>query len=372
MWPMIRRSGWVAALLVALVSAASAAPQREFYQEIDGKWVEYVPPVLLGTPYVESYRAPGVLAAPTFNVTYLDVTNSTGFGFDDAVQGAGRRATLGAIFTYLSALFVANGSVDVQVNLSTNLPLSGTLASAGSLFTAAANSCNNGDVFKHLSSGVDPNGANPDGTVKVNFGRSWNSGLGEPTATQFDLYSVLVHEMTHALGFIDLEDAAGNSVINTANPGPRSSFDRLLQNGNGLALIDCATGTYNGTAADLIGSNNGVKFTGPKATEQWQALGNLGSPPLNAPNPYNSGSSTSHWGSGVPATALMLPSIAAGAKRRGYIPLEMGALKDLGYTVRAPQVPSLGGRGMVLLAVLLLALGVGLTRRRPGDSPVEA
>ena len=62
-----------------------------------GVWVR---PERTGEPFIVTYMpAVAGVGAPVFNVEYMDVTNGTGVGFDDAALGAARQATVGAVIT---------------------------------------------------------------------------------------------------------------------------------------------------------------------------------------------------------------------------------------------------------------------------------
>lgn len=317
-------SGWMIAPLCAV-------GQTLWYRGSDGSSHAYAPPVRTGLPYVETYPV-GRLVGPTFNVEYLDVTNNTNVGFDDPVSGATRRATLAAVFAYIATVIDETGSADIEVNPS-QLDGSGALASAGTLFFIT-NNCTSGLVFQHITTGVDPTGSAVDGTMTVDFGYNWNEDQGPVAGGEFDLFSVLLHEVTHALGFLSLTDANGVGLGGTTTRA--GGFDDFIANGNGLALINCASGAFLGTTNDLIGLNNGVKHTGPNTAAAWAALGNAGSASLYAPNPYQSGSSTSHWNTNdpaVPSSAVMRHSISAGVEHRVYTTLDLGALADIGYAL---------------------------------------
>jgi len=69
------------------------------------------------------------------------------------------------------------------------------------------------------------------GMMAFNFSNpliSWNSGYtGIASSTQFDLYSVILHEITHALGFASLIDVNGISKFGPAN-NYYSLYDKFL------------------------------------------------------------------------------------------------------------------------------------------------
>ena len=267
----------------------------------------------------------------TYNITYLDVVNTTGYGFDDPTDGATRRATFDSVVAYIDTIIGDSGTADIQVQMSES-DASGFLAAAGPFFFNGPDGFQNGTAFTHLSTGADPSGAIPDMVVTVDFGYTWNSGLGAPAGGEFDLFSVLLHEVTHGLGILSLADADGGSKINENNPGVSGVFsvlDSYLERGGGAKVLYLAGGVINADAVDI--TSDDIVFTGPLTS------GTYGSDPaIYAPNPYQSGSSISHWDLSASPTAVMVPSIAAGAEKRTYDSYEISALYDLGYAQPVP------------------------------------
>ena len=148
-------------------------------------------------------------AGLTFNVTYEDLEANggagNGVGFDDPTLGAARRATVAAVFDYIEAtLDVSTGAMST---LTYNFELSetdggGPLASAGTSYSVTTSSYQPGVLFQNAETGGSPSGDM--GFARFDFGRNWNNGLGAPAASQFDLFTVVLHEVTHSLGFASL------------------------------------------------------------------------------------------------------------------------------------------------------------------------
>ena len=287
-------------------------------------------------------------AAITWNITFDDVVNNTGVGFDHATLGATRQATFISVTGYLNTVLDANGSVDFVVNNS-QTDATGFLASSGPFFFTGPNGFENGFLYDHATTGIDPTGAVPDATATFDFGYNWNSDLSAPTGGEFDLFTVALHEVSHSLGFSSLLNSDGTSGISDGDPGVFSVYDSFLELGDGTSLFNAGAGDYTGSAADLI--SNDVYFGGANAM-----AANGGSPvAVYSPGTFNDGSSIGHI---TAAGAVMNFSIASGVEKREYLAVELGILQDIGWSLVAVPEPS--------SALLLLAgfMGISLHRRR--------
>jgi hypothetical protein len=322
------RSG--SAVLAALATATSVGAQaitpdssaRLRYLLSTGETGVYVRPLRTGKPFKIAY-AQGA-GAPVFTVEFLDVTNGTGVGFDDPVTGATRRATVGAVFAYLQALLANTGSCEIEFNES-QLDGTGFLATAGPLFPDPGDACVDPLTVTNITTGVDAFPADPDGRCTVDFGYTWNDDLGAPTGAETDLFSVILHELTHALGFSASIGCTSPTGIDTRF----KNWDPFMEE-SGTAFITCPDANYAG--ADLTGD---LRLNAGPVNAAWQALGNPGSPPLFSPSPCVPGSSISHWNTtdpDVPANAVMRHSIGTGDVRRIYQPLDRAALDMLKYS----------------------------------------
>ena len=286
----------------------------------------------------------GTSGGPTFNVEFIDVTNDTGMGFDDPVDGATRRATVEAVFDYISTVIHDTGSADFRFNES-QFDGTGAIAFAGPFFLDV-DGCVDPFTVLHITSGTDPFPGAPDGAATVDFGYTINTGLDDPESDEVDLFSILLHEITHALGF---SSSLGSSCAPTCCLPPSEvdtrirGFDGLLvQGGSGSPLVSCTSGVYAG--GDLEGGAGGVRLDGRAVNTVWTDLGNSGSPPLFTPSTFACGASVSHWDRPmdnplVPAEVVMQPSVIIGQARRVYHPLDVAALADFGYAVGVDPEP---------------------------------
>lgn len=273
------------------------------------------------------------IAAPTFNVTYLDVAADNDIGFDDPTVGADRRATMNAVVAYVAGVITDNGNCDIEVQIS-QTDGSGFLAAAGTFFPAVAG-FHPGRAFQHLTTGIDASPANPDIVVTVDFGYNWNSDTGPVSAGEFDLYSVLLHEITHGLGISSFSDANGDS--RSGVPNLYTAYDDLLHRASDGQKAWDALGSFQLSSADLIAGDNSVDFRGATAAAQYTGGAN---PFVDTLNPFTNGSSMSHFQTtNTPAGTVMVRAITTNAERRTYTFFEARALQDLGYSIDAAALP---------------------------------
>ena len=232
------------------------------------------------------------------------------------------------------------GPADIEVRESQTDGMS-FLAVAGPLF-AVANCVDPAPVI-HVTTGVDPFAGVPDATVRVDFGYNWNSDLDDPAGDEFDLYTVLLHEVTHAIGSISSLRSSCAPLCCTPVAGVDTRFrgydGALIQGQSSASLIDCNTGTYNG--GDVEGGLGGVLLDTSEANLAWANAGQTGSPPLYTPAPFECGSSIGHWDSpfdnpNMPGDVVMQPSIPMGTARRAYHELDVALLTAIGYGAMMP------------------------------------
>ncbi len=277
-------------------------------------------------------------AAIVFNFSYLDTT----IGFNDPTLGATRRATVNAVASYVNSVIDETGVVDITWNLSDNNAGLNTLASMGTSYFLN-DGFSNGLVFAHATTGIDPFAGSGDGSGKVNFGHSWNSDLGNPTGSEYDLFSVVLHELTHAMGVASLIRSDGGFAI----AGTRSVYDTFLETGGGTPLLNGA-GVFTAPVGSLT---SGDVFLDLSASGG-------GVLEVYAPTPYENGSSISHFDTSLGPNVVMQPSIGAGVMRRTYSTQDLAVLRAIGWNVRAVPEPS----GMLLVG-MVVALG-SIRRRR--------
>ncbi len=297
----------------------------------------------------------------TFNITYDDV----GVGFNDPNTGVAVRNRLKDVLAYVADQINYPGrTLDIQVTVS-ETDGTGALASAGTFYPNSAG-FHTGSTLQRLKTGLKPFFGFPEISVTVDVGFAWNVPAGTPQPGEADFFTVLLHEITHGLGFTSLIEPDGSSSI---GPGIYTVFDSFLTDGpDGPRLLsDGNIPEFQLDVANLVG--NDVWFAGPQAR-----LRDADAPvPVYSPGPYEPGSSLSHWDiNRLQSSSAITHVVFLGSTQRTYSGIDLGALIDIGYT-RIEGAPSAlpagctpaattgektqsAGAGLILLIVAMLFL----------------
>ena len=156
----------------------------------------------------------------------------------------------------------------------------------------------------------------------------WYIGIdGFPTTKQIDLYSVVLHEMGHGLGFIGQINVSGTE----AGYGAPGIFDQFMVNASGAALMDTLKFKNPSTTLKTQISTNNLFLSSPSILRN----NNGEKAKLYAPTNYTDGSSVYHvdqakYKVGDP-NALMTPQIARGETTREVGPIVTAAFGDFGW-----------------------------------------
>ncbi len=269
----------------------------------------------------------------TVNVPITVAVSPASVGFNFAYGSgaqywtAAERTALQSAANRLSSYIVVNAPVTLTYDVvGQRDPNSGLLATAYAKFATSAPGFYGTVVQTKVITGADQNGPNnTDSQIIVNFAYPWALGDSVPN-NQYDFQSVAMHELVHTFGFMTgLGDPSGTIDRNW------TTYDKYLATANGVSPIG---GDYVWNAAytpNLTGSGGGLYFTGPNAEAAYG-----GPVPIYTPSPWSSGSSLTHLDpADAPAgvTYLMDPNDGFGPGVRVVTPVELGVLKDLGYTV---------------------------------------
>lgn len=259
----------------------------------------------------------------------LSYDDPSGVGFNDATLGAERRATvLRVLRTISSHLNYTTGTINIEFEPSRQDGV-GPLSDSGPIFSDLNPGYYNGAAYDHITNGEPPiSPTEPDITLLLNFGYAFYSGTGTPANTEYDLETVLLHEITHGMGIISLVDIDGTSVFNHNRHGVFTVWDSLLKTTTNTPLFG-SDGLFIGSPSNLAGSSPGIAFNGFYATHF-----NAGtSPIIYTPRPFQYGSSLTHWNPSMGSGSVMEPDVSAGVVKRDYTALDRAALLDLGWRV---------------------------------------
>src|SRR5690606_37006064 len=179
-------------------------------------------------------------------------------------------------------------------------------------------------TLQRLQSGIKPFLGFPEIAVTVDLGFDWNVSVGQPAPNEADFFSVLLHEITHGLGFTSVMEPDGSSALGN---GIYTTLDALLFDNflNQRVLSDANPPLFVGDGASLTGGM--LDFDG---AESFGAEARSVRAPICAPSPFHAGSSISHWDVvRLVGGAAMTHAITLGTTQRQYASVEIGALMDL-------------------------------------------
>lgn len=186
-------------------------------------------------------------------------------------------------------------------------------------------------------SGIDRNGASPEIYTTYNRNFSWYFGTDGSTPTgQYDFLSVVLHEITHGLGFMGSMrvNSGQGSWGGTITPLTPNIYDRFAEDGAGNSLINTAVYPNPSTTLGNALRSNNVWFDGPYAN----AANGGGRVKLYAPATWAQGSSYAHLDYATYAgtiNALMVYAISSGTSIHDPGPVTRGLLNDVGWALTA-------------------------------------
>ncbi len=176
------------------------------------------------------------------------------------------------------------------------------------------------DIGATFNSDIDNNSACLSGV-------NWSYAIGVPDpANTIGLYSVVLHEIAHGLGFLTYVNESGQRLGFPTEPR-NDHFMRFLhdqETGKDWTAMDDAE-----RQASSINTSNLV-WTGQMTNDESVFLSrglNIGKPRLYAPNPYEGPSSVSHWDTALTPNELMEPH--ATAINEDWLSIK--ALYDMGW-----------------------------------------
>ncbi len=260
----------------------------------------------------------------TFNAEFESFTTESGFNHDS--EGPARRQAVFDVLAQLESLIQDAGECDVLFT-ETNLAATPLMVSAQSAYSDQSPGYHAGDAYEHIVNGVDPNPSAPDLTVFVRFDVAWYTDVPICYGCGFDLRTHLLAEVLAGLGLQSAIDSDGSSAI---APGVYTLWDRLLMTGRGDRLLELQSGTpvFVESVSVLTDTQVKVRFDGAQTADA------LGEPPfLNITGLFVFEQSLQHFAQQTTLNAVMEPLASATTVRRRLTPVDIGALRDIGYDV---------------------------------------
>jgi hypothetical protein len=201
-------------------------------------------------------------------------------------------------------------------------------ANSGSYFSSFPGAPDPGlwyvSALANALSGRDLDKNNPEIIIQVNSEAPWNSrGDGAPNQTEYDLRSVMLHEVGHGLGFSSNDTYESFYGVGTLSRP--TSFDAYLETIDGQKLIDLPSPSKElGTAltSSLLWSGTlGIKANGGVK------------PKIFSPSTYIPGSSISHLDENTFSKSgldsVMTPILSPGEVFIGPGPLMLAMMEDM-------------------------------------------
>ncbi len=272
-----------------------------------------------------------------FKAYFEDVALGNGVGYADQIFGEARRNEVCQVLQDISELINLD-ETDVTPDIifmadPGNIPPN-ALAGASSYFNNASIGPDNGFLHRHIISEEDPTPADGmfDAYVVTNFnGISWDVDTDLNPGT-YDMYSVLYHEILHALGFRGLLPAV---ITNSGSTFHHDTFDSFSFKDDSLAdqfidPSDFSLDVFNGAPSPWFVTNDVVY----RGTRNLDGAVPDGIRPIYSPIGWQQGSSLSHFDMARAngEVYVMHPSIGTNTERSIH-EHEKEVLCHLGYVV---------------------------------------
>ena len=200
-----------------------------------------------------------------------------------------------------------------------------------------------GSSLANALAGSDLGPSNFDMFITYNSGFAWYYGTdGVTPAGQYDLMSVVLHEIAHGLNFsgsMSYSEGSGSWGYSTGYPNIYDTFMRDGTANPGYLLIDTGVYANPSTALGSALTSSNIWFHGANA----MAANGGQRVKMYAPSTWAGGSSYSHLDYATfagTANRLMVYAISSGVSTHDPGPITSGLFKDMGWPSAATVVPT--------------------------------
>ncbi|MEZ4710875.1 MAG: GEVED domain-containing protein [Caldilineaceae bacterium] len=297
--------------------------------------------VFANTP---SESAIQIYRVANFQINYRDAGNPGACNpGDGAFQpwSAEAQAAMNHVVDILDDLLNSTPTIVIDACLQTLDPGSGTLAFAGengnlTQADVAALPVANRTYPMALANaitGVDQNGAAVEVVATANAAVAWDFCTVGCTvaAGRTDFVSTMVHEVLHGLGFsMSFDQSQDDPSVGVYSDPPAVIDDYVIQTAGGAKLLDLPNNSAALLSAMQAGSG-AIAYNGPNTL----AVNGGATPFIFAPNPFQQGSSMSHWDDDHPTNLgrMMNSATGDGPSARVVDAITLMVLKDIGWSV---------------------------------------
>lgn len=309
------------------------------------------------------------LLCGSIKLTFMDVVNATGMGFDDPVLGQTRRQCVCNTMNYIQSVInfppsiTPSSPIEILFNASLN-NTSPTLAFASPVFPAAffANvpGYYGGFVFDYITTGINPAPINQEhGMITVNFGKPYSYCSPVIGDCEYDFRGVILHEFTHLLGIGSLitENGTTNLLESAQAPNVFTEFDNhflYFQTGlNFDKLVDINAYVANGGINPVLPANMFGSFA--VSNRVWAEnipLANRTNQPIYSRFNYSGGTTLSHFDEDYFTRTNLSPAFSPNYVMNGTIKTatfksqftkqDLNMLATLGYSINTSVVANFG------------------------------
>ncbi|NIM70878.1 MAG: hypothetical protein GTO48_10615 [Xanthomonadales bacterium] len=262
---------------------------------------------------------------PRFELEFVDVALGTGSGFDDPMLGERRRDVAVAAFE-MAGHILAGETGSARIRLDSDSPYFGekTLAIGLPLFQCV-DGFQKPIIFDALRNDVHIH--DYEGALAVNFTQSFNDDLATPESGKHDLYTTILHEVIHVLGFVGFSVEADGRPRDCggARMLPAIASQIMAPDGLPMWVSDGGKIRFRGQADDLPSAQRPLPLD---MGEDGAGLVHLAASTLQVRGHWHDLDFAQRTG-----TLMADQSLPAGAERRNLTPETKAVLnRILGYT----------------------------------------